>query len=64
MVRYREILRLTALGISQRGIAGSVGCSKTTVQEVQRKAAALVKPVVDMSGIEEVEFDTLTEEES
>ena len=41
MVRYREILRLTALGISQRGIAGSVGCSKTTVQEVQRKAAAL-----------------------
>ena len=41
MIRYREILRLTALGISQRSIAGSVGCSKTTVQEVQRKAAAL-----------------------
>ena len=30
----------------------------------QRKAAALVKPVVDMSGIEEVEFDALTEEET
>ena len=33
-------------------------------KRIQRKAAALVKPVVDMSGIEEVEFDTLTEEES
>jgi transposase len=40
MVRYREILRLSALGISQRSIAGSVGCSKTTVQEVQRRAEA------------------------
>jgi hypothetical protein len=41
MIRDRETLRLTALGISQRSIAGSVGCSKTTVQEVRRKAAAL-----------------------
>ena len=41
MVRYREILRLTALGISQRGLVGSVGCSKATVQGgVQRNAAA------------------------
>ena len=40
MVSYREILRLSALGISQRSIAGSTGCSKTTVQEVQKRARA------------------------
>lgn len=27
MVRYREILGLTALWISQRSIVGSVGCN-------------------------------------
>lgn len=31
MVKYREILRLRALGISIRGIAHSCGCSPTTV---------------------------------
>ena len=41
MVRYREVLRLTALGISQRSIAESVGCAKSTVQEIQRRAEAL-----------------------
>lgn len=56
MIRYREILRLTALGISQRSIAGSVGCSKTTVQEVQRKAATrrLEWPLSDEMGDEAI----------
>lgn len=40
MIAYKEILRLTAMGISQRGIAASAGCSKTTVLEVQRCAVA------------------------
>ena len=55
-IRYREILRLTALGISQRSIAGSVGCSKTTVQEVQRKAAAMrpLWPLPDEMGDEAI----------
>ena len=36
MVRYREILRLTAMGISQRNVAFSVGCAASTVQDVLR----------------------------
>ena len=38
MVRYREILRLTAMGISQRNVAFSVGCAASTVQDVLRAA--------------------------
>lgn len=40
MIAYKEILRLTAMGISQRGIAASAGCSKATVLEVQRRVVA------------------------
>ena len=39
MTNYREILRLHSQGISQRSIAASCGCSKSTVQ----RAIALVK---------------------
>ena len=38
MVKYREILRLTAMGISQRNVAFSVGCAASTVQDVLRAA--------------------------
>ena len=38
MANYREILRLSEQGISQRSIAVSCGCSKTTVNEVLRNA--------------------------
>ena len=40
MVKYREILRLTAMGISQRNVAFSVGCAASTVQDVLRAARA------------------------
>lgn len=41
MVKYREILRLTAMGISQRNVAFSVGCAPSTVQDVLRAAKAV-----------------------
>ncbi len=41
MTQYREILRLTAMGLSQRNILDSVGCSQKTVVKVQRRAREL-----------------------
>ena len=41
MTQYREILRLTAMGLSQRSILNSVGCSQKTVVKVQRRAREL-----------------------
>lgn len=41
MTQYREILRLTAMGLSQRSILGSVGCSQKAVVKVQRRAREL-----------------------
>ena len=38
MVKYREILRLTTLGVSRRNVAWSIGCSLTTVQNVLTRA--------------------------
>ncbi len=38
MVKYREILRLNALGVSRRNVAFSVGCSPATVQSVAERA--------------------------
>lgn len=40
MVKYREILRLHACGVSQRNIAFSCGCSKNTVKAVLIRAQA------------------------
>jgi transposase len=40
MLKYREILRLIAQGLSYRGIASSCGCSKNTVGEVLKRANA------------------------
>ena len=40
MVKYREILRLNALGVSIRNIAFSVACSPTTVQSTLERACA------------------------
>lgn len=39
MVKYREILRLTHLGISQENIAFSCGCARSTVQLIQKLGA-------------------------
>lgn len=38
MTNYREILRLTSQGISQRSIAASCGCSRSTVQRTLARA--------------------------
>ncbi|MFK3958828.1 IS21 family transposase [Guptibacillus hwajinpoensis] len=38
MVKYREILRLHAQGVTQRGIASSCGHSRNTVRDVIKKA--------------------------
>lgn len=40
MVRYREILMLTAKGLSQRTVAASVGCARSTVSEVVARCAS------------------------
>ena len=42
MVDYKQILRLRAQGVSQRGIADVLGCSRNTVAAV---FAARVRPV-------------------
>lgn len=49
MVRYREILRLTAKGLSQRTIADSVGCARSTVSVVLARcsAAGVERPLPD-----------------
>jgi transposase len=41
MVKYREIIRLSAAGISQQNIAFSCGCAQSTVQVVLKKAREL-----------------------
>ena len=41
MTQYREILRLTAMGLTQRSILESVKCSQKTVVKVQRRAREL-----------------------
>ncbi|KAF0194481.1 MAG: integrase catalytic subunit [Bacillota bacterium] len=38
MTDYREILRLSSQGISQRGIAASCDCSRNTIAKVLKKA--------------------------
>ncbi len=38
MTKYREFLRLTALGLSQRNIVQSIGVSQKTVVKVQKRA--------------------------
>lgn len=38
MIKYREILRLHAQGISQRGIASSTSNSRNTIREVLKRA--------------------------
>ena len=39
MTNYREILRLSSLGLNKTQIAQSVGCSRTTVIQVLNFAA-------------------------
>jgi hypothetical protein len=41
MTKYREILRLNSLGISQRDIAASCSCSRKTIIKVLKRAKEL-----------------------
>ena len=41
MTKYREILRLYSLGISQRGIATSCSCSRKTIIKILKRAKEL-----------------------
>lgn len=41
MTKYREILRLTALGLSQRDIIQCIGVSQKTVVKIQHRAQEL-----------------------
>ena len=41
MTKYREILRLTALGLSQRSIIRSINVSQKTIVKVQHRAQEL-----------------------
>lgn len=41
MTKYREIIRLTSLGLSQRSIMRSLGVAQKTVVKVQKKAKEL-----------------------
>lgn len=41
MTKYREILRLSSLGFSNRSIALSVPCSRNTVAKVLKRAQEL-----------------------
>ena len=41
MTKYREILRLASLGLSQQGIADSCSVSKKTVNRVLKRAKEL-----------------------
>ena len=41
MTKYREILRLASLGLSQQNIAASCGVSKKTVNRVLKRAREL-----------------------
>jgi DNA-binding transcriptional regulator LsrR (DeoR family) len=43
MTKYREILRLHSLGLSQRNIAYSCSVSKTPVSRVLKRAKELVR---------------------
>lgn len=41
MTKYREILRLTSLGFTQRNIMQSCGVAQKTVVKVQKRAREL-----------------------
>ena len=56
MTKYREILRLSSLGISQQSIADSCSVSKKTVNRVLRRAKELdISLPLDESDTDAVE---------
>jgi transposase len=56
MTNYREILRLSAQGISQRGISRSCGCSRNTVARVLSLAQAQQMDWIKAKNLGEAEL--------
>lgn len=54
MTKYREILRLYNLGISQRSIALTCGCSRNTVKSIIERAQSINLTSVDTLSDEKV----------
>ena len=48
---YREILRLAKLGYSQRSIAASAGCARSTVQRVLERAESNPLTLEELLGL-------------
>ena len=48
---YREILRLAKLGYSQRSIAASAGCARSTVQRVLERAESNPHTLEELLGV-------------
>ena len=51
MTKYREIIRLTGLGFSQRNIMASCGVAQNTVVKVQKRAREL-----NIAGTDHVDY--------
>jgi DNA-directed RNA polymerase specialized sigma24 family protein len=47
MTKYREILRLHSLGISQRAIAASCQCSTKAISKVLKRAKELYNGLIN-----------------
>ena len=64
MTKYREILRLSSLGFSNRNIALSVPCSRNTVSKVLKRAKELnlFWPLSDRCSIRAVVISKTTQQ--
>jgi len=57
MTKYREILRLLSLGISERKIAESCGVSRNTVSRIRKRADGIgLKWPLDASQTENTAY--------
>ena len=57
---YREILRLAKLGYSQRSIAASAGCARSTVQRVLERAESNPHTLEELLALSDMLFSTLS----
>ena len=61
MTKYREIIRLTGLGFSQRNIMASCGVSQKTVVKVQKRARELNISTWITAALRDEQFFSLAE---
>lgn len=57
---YREILRLAKLGYSQRSIAASAGCARSTVQRVLERAESNPHTLEELLALSDMLLSTLS----